>query len=179
MSKEFGVDTPDGRQVKQGVVGVFAGSAFNPREGVRLKDETEISLAAYAARTNMQLLKAADFNEKMRERGVPKAVTVQRVCRYASGEKQVREALAVLWENPFKADDILREIVLSNQDVYKFEEVLKLEPDEKRVLDHVRTHGGETDPEKTAEKLELSLKRVQEIIVDLRKKGLLEEYYEV
>lgn len=95
------------------------------------------------------------------------------------GRNRSSEALAVLWENPFKADDILREIVLSNQDVYKFEEVLKLEPDEKRVLDHVRTHGGETNPEKTAEKLELSLKRVQEIIVDLRKKGLLEEYYEV
>ena len=30
-SKEFGVNTPDGRQVKQGVMGVFSGSAFNPK----------------------------------------------------------------------------------------------------------------------------------------------------
>jgi hypothetical protein len=39
-SKEFGVDTPDGRQVRQGVLGVFAVSAFNPHENVRLKDES-------------------------------------------------------------------------------------------------------------------------------------------
>jgi len=29
-SKEFGVDTPEGRAVKQGVVGVFAASSFKP-----------------------------------------------------------------------------------------------------------------------------------------------------
>ena len=53
-----------------GVVGVFAASAFNPREIVRLKDETTISLASYAAR--MQLLKAADFNEKAAGAGLSK-----------------------------------------------------------------------------------------------------------
>jgi len=37
-SKEFGVDTPDGRSVKQGVVSVFAAGVFNPKEIVRLKD---------------------------------------------------------------------------------------------------------------------------------------------
>jgi hypothetical protein len=39
-SKEFGVDTPDGRQIKQGITGVFAGSSFDPKESVRLKDES-------------------------------------------------------------------------------------------------------------------------------------------
>jgi len=40
-SKEFGVDTPDGMETEQGVVGVFAASAFNPRETVQLKDDTK------------------------------------------------------------------------------------------------------------------------------------------
>jgi hypothetical protein len=30
-SKEFGVDTPDGRQIKQGIVGVLAGSHLTPK----------------------------------------------------------------------------------------------------------------------------------------------------
>jgi hypothetical protein len=33
-SSDFGVDTPSGREMKQGVVGVFAASAFNPHENV-------------------------------------------------------------------------------------------------------------------------------------------------
>jgi len=42
-SKEFGVDTPDGRQVKQGVVGVFAGGAFNPREHMKLENGRKLN----------------------------------------------------------------------------------------------------------------------------------------
>jgi hypothetical protein len=60
------------------MTGVFAGSSFNPRELVRPKDETSISLASYVSRIYVQLLKAADFNMKLRGRGVPKGVAVQR-----------------------------------------------------------------------------------------------------
>jgi len=124
-SKEFGVDTPEGRQIKQGVIGVFAGSSFNPREKVRLKDETEISLATYAARMNIQLLKASDFNERLRERGVPKEVTVQRICRACRDEREVREVLEEIWENPGRSEEILKEIVLKNKEVYEFERMLE------------------------------------------------------
>jgi hypothetical protein len=65
-SRDFGVDTEDGRKIKNGVVGVFAASAFNPRENVRLKDESTISLAQYAARRNLQLVTSAEFNVKLR-----------------------------------------------------------------------------------------------------------------
>jgi len=77
-SKEFGVDTPEGRRVKQGVIGVFAGKAFNPKEKIRLKDETFVSLPQYAARMNIQLLKVSDFNQKLKERGcsLPKSQTL-------------------------------------------------------------------------------------------------------
>lgn len=67
-SKDFGVNTPEGRQIKQGVIGVFAGSAFNAREKVKLKDGTVVNLPSYVARMNIQLLKASDFNQKLRER---------------------------------------------------------------------------------------------------------------
>lgn len=124
-SKEFGVDTPEGRQVKQGVVGVFAASAFNPKETVRLKDETTISLASYASRMDMQLLKAADFNEKLRERGCPKGVTVQKVCKIARDEKDVRELLDAIWKEPEKSEKILAEAVERNKEIYQFEKMLE------------------------------------------------------
>ncbi|MEP0825637.1 MAG: hypothetical protein HRF40_09135, partial [Nitrososphaera sp.] len=55
-STDFGVDTPEGRQVKNGVVGVFAGGAF---EDVHVKmvngnNGTAITLAQYAERLNVQ-----------------------------------------------------------------------------------------------------------------------------
>jgi len=126
-SKDFGVDTPDGRRVKQGVIGVFAGSAFNPKEKVRLKDETEISLATYAARMNIQLLKASDFNIKLRERGVPKEVTVQKICKVCRDEKEVREVLEEIWRNPEKSMEILHNVSEKNREVYEFEKMLEKE----------------------------------------------------
>lgn len=124
-SKDFGVDTPEGRQVKQGVIGVFAGSAFNPKENVRLKDETVISLAKYAARMNIQLLKASDFNEKLRDRGCHKRITVQKICKISRNEKEVREILEKIWESPKKSNEILSKVIAKNADVYDFEKMLE------------------------------------------------------
>lgn len=124
-STDFGVNTSEGRSIKQGIVGVFAGSAFNPKESVKLKDETVISLATYAARINIQLLKAADFNEKMRERGIQKEVTVQGVCRAAKDEKEVRDVLTAIWEKPEKSDEIIVKVIGKNKEVYDFEKMLE------------------------------------------------------
>jgi len=124
-SKEFGTDTPDGRQIKQGVVGIFAGSAFNPKENVQLKNGSRISLASHAARRNLQLLKAADFNSKLRERGCAKAVTVQRICRIANDEKEVREVLDAVWENSGRSEEIFAEVTEKNKELYAFEKMLE------------------------------------------------------
>jgi hypothetical protein len=124
-SKEFGADTPDGRQVKQGIVGVFAGSAFNPKETVRLKDETEISLATYASRMSTQLLKASDFNEQLRERGALKEFTIQKICRIAKNEKEIRDLLEDMWKTPEKSEEILVKTVDKNKEVYEFEKMLE------------------------------------------------------
>jgi len=124
-SKEFGVDTPEGRRVKQGVIGVFAGKAFNPKEKIRLKDERLVSLPEYAARMNIQLLKASDFNQKLKERGCPPSVTVQRICKVARDETETREILQKIWSKPNIAIDILSQTVEKNRDIFEFEKEIK------------------------------------------------------
>jgi hypothetical protein len=124
-SKEFGVDTPDGRDVKQGVVGVFAASRFKKDENVRLRDETVISLAQYAARLNLQIISAAEFNEKLREYGCPKFVTVQKVSRYARDEAQVRESLNEVWKDPENSREVLSRLGGENKELYEFEKRLE------------------------------------------------------
>lgn len=121
-SKEFGVDTPDGRETKNGVIGVFAASAFNSRENIQLKDGTRITLAQYAARRNLQLITAADFNKMLREKGCPKEATVQKICRAARDEAQVRETLDTFWEKPGEATEALGRLRRDNRDLYRFEE---------------------------------------------------------
>jgi hypothetical protein len=74
-SYDFGVDTPEGRAIRQVIIGIFAGTAFNPEEKVAVGNET-LSLARYVARVNIQLLKAVDLNEMLRQQGVEKHVTV-------------------------------------------------------------------------------------------------------
>ncbi len=124
-SKEFGVNTPDGRRVKQGVIGIFAAGSFNPKEGVKLKDGTQVSLATYASRMNIQLLKAVDFNQRLHERGCPKAVTVQKICKVAKNEGEVREILDAIWEEPKRGEGILGKAMEKNKELYKFERTLE------------------------------------------------------
>ena len=134
-SKGFGVDTPDGRDVKQGVVGVFAASAFNPRENVQLKDGTRITLTQYASRRNLQLITAADFNKMLRGKGCPKEATVQKICRAARDEAQVRETLGSFWEKPGEATEALGRLRRDNEDLYRFEEKLEAKENKPRVND--------------------------------------------
>jgi len=122
-SKEFGADTEKGRIVKQGVIGVFAGGVFDPQEKIYLKDEA-ISLASYAGRLNVQLLKAADFNEKLHERGVATSITVQAVCRGARDEAEVKETLNKLWENPERAKEILSHLAQKNRALLNYKYLL-------------------------------------------------------
>jgi hypothetical protein len=124
-SKEFGVNTPNGREIKQGVIGVFAGSSFNPKENVQLKNDCSISLTSYAARMNIQLLKAADFNTKLHQRGCPIQVSAQKICKIAKDEKQVREILENIWNDPKNSEKILETFADKNKSVYEFEKMLE------------------------------------------------------
>jgi len=124
-SKEFGVNAINGREIKQGVLGVFAGSAFNPRENIQLKDDCSISLTSYAARMNVQLLKAVDFNSKLHQRGCSKVISVQKVCKIARDEKQVREIIENIWKDPERSEQTLAAIAEKNKEVYEFEKLLE------------------------------------------------------
>ena len=68
---------------------------------------------------------STEFNEKLRERGLPKNLTVQAVCRVARDENQVRRTLDVFWKEPERAVEILGEIRNENEDLYKLEEMLE------------------------------------------------------
>ena len=127
-SKEFGVDTPDGRQVRPGVMGVFAAGAFDPKEHVKIKDGTTIPLATYAVRMNIQLYKASDFNEKLHERGCPSFVSVQKVRSVAKDEKEVRQVLDLMWKDPLNSEEILMVAERRNKELYELEKSLEVEP---------------------------------------------------
>jgi hypothetical protein len=126
-STDFGVDTSEGRQVKNGVVGVFAGGAF---EDIHVKvangtNNGTITLAQYAERLNVQLLRASNFNEKLRDREVPKDVTVQKICKAARDERDVRRMLDAIWDKPKDAKNALNNAIKANDSVYRFEEELE------------------------------------------------------
>ena len=132
-SKEFGVDTPDGRQVRQGVLGVFAASSFDPKETVLINDEA-ISLPAYAARMNIQLLKAADFNEKLRERGVDERITTQSICKTSADERQVRDTLDDVWKDTETAKERLDALAAMNAKLFEFEKMLSTTSGERKII---------------------------------------------
>jgi hypothetical protein len=121
-SKEFGVDTPDGRAIKQGINAIFAASSFNPTENVTLRDGNKISLSHYANRMNIQLLRASDFNAKLRERGVPNTVTAQKICKSSQNEKEVRSTISKIWDDPKESITILAKITRKNKKMFEFEE---------------------------------------------------------
>lgn len=94
----------------------FTAGTFNPKEKVTLNGQN-IMLAQCASRMNVKLLRPAVFNSKLRERGVDKKVTVQKVCR---NEKDVRLVLDEIWKELKKAKDILDETLNRNQGIFNF-----------------------------------------------------------
>jgi DNA-binding Lrp family transcriptional regulator len=121
-SKEFGVDTANGREIRQGVIGVFAGSTFNPKEKVNVNDEL-VDLPTYAARLNIQILKASDLNRKLRDKGCE--ITVQKICKSAANEEEVKKTLDAIWEKPEDARKIWSELIKKNKELYEFERMLQ------------------------------------------------------
>jgi len=122
-STDFGVDNENGRELKKGVVPVFAGGIYKAKEMVVVNAE-RILLSQYASRMNIKLLRPADFNEKLREHSVDKRVTVQKVCRICKDEKQVREVLDQLWNQSMKAEEVLVETLNQNNNVFEFEKTI-------------------------------------------------------
>jgi len=113
--------------------GVFAAGAFKPNENVVFKDGSTISLTQYAARRNLQLVTAADFNKMLRGKGCPREATIQKICRAARDEAQVRETVDTFWEKPKEATETLGWLRRDNEDLYRFEEKLEAKENKPRV----------------------------------------------
>lgn len=112
-STDFGVDTENGRELKKGVVPVFAAGTYNPKEKVVINGQ-EITLAQYANRMDINLLKPADFNEKLRSHGADKKLTVQKICGVCKDESEIRDALDNVWKRPMKIKEVFLEITFKN-----------------------------------------------------------------
>jgi hypothetical protein len=129
-STDFGADSNDGRTIKQGIVGVFAGSTFNPRDVIMLKDGAKLSLPKYAERNNIKILKAVDFNRQLAQIGVPKNCTVQKICRAARDEQDVKRILGEVWAKPGEAEAALRSALEQNTAIYDLEALMSLEEED-------------------------------------------------
>jgi hypothetical protein len=123
-SMDFGFDSQQGRMIKQGVIGIFAGTAFNPKDKVKVGSEV-LSVAQYAARMSIQLLKASDLNEILHKREVHKSVTVQKTYTRARNEGEVREILGMIWNQPKDAQELIGQLVSRNANVFEFERELE------------------------------------------------------
>ena len=84
-----------------------------------------ITLAQYAARLNIQLLKPSDFNSKLREHGVDKKVTVQKICRACTDEEEARRILGAILKT--KSVSILTDLIEKNGSIFAFERLLSQE----------------------------------------------------
>ena len=56
---------------------------------------------------------------------VSKGVTVQKVCRLARDEDEVRRALDYMWSDSENTSKILKDLQEGNEDLYRFEKILE------------------------------------------------------
>ena len=84
-----------------------------------------MSVAQYAARMSIQLLKASNLNVMLHKRGVHKSVSVQKICTRARNEGEVRDVLAKTWNEPKDARELIDQLVAKNASVFEFERELE------------------------------------------------------
>ena len=85
----------------------------------------KINPLSFHKRANIDLIKASDLNERLRNRGIESYVTIQKICRYAKDEKEVRDTLQKSWNQPSKGREFLTELTMKNKVLYEFEETLE------------------------------------------------------
>ena len=62
------------------------------------------------------------------------SMTVQKMCKAARDEGEVREAQSRIWEKPSKAMDVITSLEGKNRDTYELGENMETKNDEKRIL---------------------------------------------
>jgi len=61
---------------------------------------------------------------------MPSTISVQKICRVAKNEGEVREALDTVWKKPEYADNVLDGLLKRNVELYRFEKTLEGEDKE-------------------------------------------------
>jgi len=51
---------------------------------------------------------------KLREHGAQKKVTVQKICKVCRDERDVREVLDEIWQNPSRTIEVITETIVKN-----------------------------------------------------------------
>lgn len=106
------------------MIGVFAGGSFDPKERVRLKDGTTLTLSQYAARCNIHLIRTSELNEKLLQRGVDRQVTLQSICRLCKNEEEVEAVLGAIWESPKEGAALVNQVAARNSRIFELEKKL-------------------------------------------------------
>ena len=70
---------------------------------------------------NVELIKSADLNQQLQQKGVDKYVTVQKNCRASKNEKQVRDTFTKIWNQPKKAREFFTELIEPKNDQFEIE----------------------------------------------------------
>ena len=60
----------------------------------------------------------------LHEKGIDKNITVQKICTRARNESEAREVLGKIWTEPINAEELVRQLLDRNKDVYEFEQML-------------------------------------------------------
>lgn len=82
---------------------------FNPKVQVRIGD-TSITLAQYAARMYLQLIKASNLNKRLHDNRIDQYVTIQKIWRFSKDKDEVREIFTKIWNQPQRAKELLSEL---------------------------------------------------------------------
>jgi hypothetical protein len=52
-------------------------------------------------------------------------LTVQKICKIAKDEDEIREILDKVWKDPSKSDMLLASVIEKNRELYNFERMLE------------------------------------------------------
>jgi hypothetical protein len=63
-------------------------------------------------------------NPRIHQQGVNKKITLQKICKLCSNEKQVRSVLDTIAQKPKNAQEILNAVQIKDKSVFQFEENL-------------------------------------------------------
>ena len=122
-SSEFGVDTQDGREIKNGVVLWMIGAAIDNKAHIRIGNEY-LNIAVYAGRLGIKFIPISQINQLLRNHGWTKA-SVQAICRIAKDANEAMIIMDEVWKYPKSAEKVLDRYREQNKFILEQERLLE------------------------------------------------------